>query len=161
MIQSDPQTGQDMRTGFRFSFVECGSSADNFFLVFQVVDQNLLESKHFRDAFYNRQHIEAERGLERRQFVQIVQNDAGADIFADIDDDTHAVAVGLIRQVGYAFDPFVAGQFSDPLDQFRLVDHIRQFGNDDAFFAVFQYFDFYTPTDNNRSFTCFIGFPDT
>ena len=49
----------------------------------------------------------------------------------ELDDDAHAVAVGLVAQVGDALDPLVAHQVGDLLDQLRLVDLVGDLGDDD------------------------------
>ena len=63
--------------------------------------------------------------------VEIVEDDL-ADLAAlQLDDDAHAVAVGLVADVGDAFDGLVAHQVGDALDQLRLVDLIGDLVDDD------------------------------
>ena len=49
----------------------------------------------------------------------------------ELDEDAHAVAVGLVAQVADALDPLVLDQLGDLLEQARLVDLVRQLGDDD------------------------------
>ena len=49
----------------------------------------------------------------------------------ELDHDAHAVAVGLVAQVGDALDLLLAHQLGDALDQPRLVDLVGDLGDDD------------------------------
>ena len=49
----------------------------------------------------------------------------------ELDHDAHAVAVGLVAQVGDALDRLLAHQLGDLLDQPRLVHLVRDLGDDD------------------------------
>ena len=48
-----------------------------------------------------------------------------------IDDDAHAVAIRLVADVGDALDRLLAHELGDALDQPRLVDLVRDLGDDD------------------------------
>ena len=48
-----------------------------------------------------------------------------------IDRDAHAVAIRLVADVGDAFDRLLANELCDALDQPRLVDLVRDLGDDD------------------------------
>ena len=84
-----------------------------------------------RRVGHERQHDDAERRLHRRVLVQLVQHHARNRIALQLDDDAHAVLVGLVAQVGDAFELLVANQVGDVLDQLRAVDLIRNLGDDD------------------------------
>ena len=63
--------------------------------------------------------------------VEVVEHDL-ADLAAlQLDDDPHAVAVGLVADVGDALDRLLADQLGDLLDQPRLVDLVGDLGDDD------------------------------
>ena len=49
----------------------------------------------------------------------------------DLDVDAHAVAVGLVAQVGDAVDPLVLDEVGHLLEQRGLVHLVRQLGDDD------------------------------
>ena len=53
-----------------------------------------------------------------------------------LDDDAHAVLVGLVAQLRDALDQLAAHQVGDALEQPRLVHLVRQLGDDDGFAAV-------------------------
>ena len=64
--------------------------------------------------------------LQLRVLVEVVEDDLRHLAALQLDDDAHAVAIGLVAQVGDAFDRLLAHQIGDPLDQLRLVDLIRE-----------------------------------
>src|SRR6516162_7970153 len=49
-----------------------------------------------------------------------------------LDDDAHPVAIGFVPQISDAFDPFFPDEFSDPLDQGRLVDLVGDLADDQS-----------------------------
>jgi hypothetical protein len=71
-------------------------------------------------AAVQRQHVDPERGLQRREAVELVQDHVGRGVALHLDDDAHALAVALVAQVGDALDPLLAHQFGDALDQAAL-----------------------------------------
>ena len=87
--------------------------------------------QHLRPAAGDRQHDDAERRLQRRVLVEVVEDDLGHLAALQLDDDPHAVAIGLVAQVRDAFDRLLAHQLGDLLDQPRLVDLVRNLGDDD------------------------------
>ncbi len=70
-----------------------------------------------------------------REFIELIENDRGIFITLEIDDHADAFAVGFVAQIGNAGYFFVAHEFGDFFDQHRLVDLIRQFRDDNAFFV--------------------------
>ena len=91
-----------------------------------------LSAEQLRLAVDERDHVDAEHGLERRLRVQVVQHHFGDFAALELDDDAHAVLVGLVAQVGDAVDLLVARQLGDALEQARLVHLVRQLGDDDG-----------------------------
>ena len=84
-------------------------------------------------AVHQRNHIDAEDGLERRLRIEVVQHDFRVLAAAQLNHDAHAILVGFVAQPvrGDAFKILLAHQVSDPFDQPRLVDLVGQLGNDD------------------------------
>ena len=63
--------------------------------------------------------------------VEVVEHDLGHFAALQLDDDAHAVAIGFVAQIGDALDGLLAHQLGDLLEQPRLVDLIRDLGDDD------------------------------
>ena len=76
--------------------------------------------------------------MQLGQFVELVQNDFGIFIAFQFDYDTHTGFIGLVAQVGYAFQRFFAYQFADFLNQLGFVYLIWDFIDYNGFaLAVF------------------------
>ena len=71
------------------------------------------------------------RRLQLRVLVEIVEHDLRHLAAAQLDDDAHAVAVGLVAKIGDALDGLLAHELGDLLEQPRLVHLIRDLGDDD------------------------------
>ncbi len=87
--------------------------------------QRLLEGQSARLAVDQRQQVDAEGGLHGRALVELAQHDLRLGVLGELDDDAHALAVGLVTQVGEAFQMAVACQLGDALDQAGFVDRCR------------------------------------
>ncbi len=98
--------------------------------------QHVDQRHHFRLAAVQRHHIGAERRLQRRVAVKLVQDDVGNGVALQLDDDAVALTVALVANVGNALDTLVAHQFGHLLDHRRLVHLVGNFGDDDGFAVV-------------------------
>ena len=98
--------------------------------------QHRFETEEFWLAIDQGDHVDAKHGLQLRLFVQVVQYNIGNFAAAQLDDDPHAVLVGLIAQFGDALDLFVAHQFCNFFQQSRLVDLVWQLGDHDGLLVV-------------------------
>ena len=78
------------------------------------------------------EHDDAEAVLQLRVLVQLVEDDVRRAVAAQLDDDAHAAAVGLVAQICDAVDLLVADELGDFLDETRLVDLIRELRDEDA-----------------------------
>ena len=68
-----------------------------------------------------------------RVLEQVVEHLVGVGVPLALDDQAHAVAVGLVAQVGDALDPLAGlDQLRDLLHQRGLVDLVGQLGDDDG-----------------------------
>ena len=105
--------------------------------------EHLLEVEDLRLAVLQRHHVDAEHRLHRRVLVQVVQHDVGDLAALELDDDAHAVLVGLVAQAvaGDAVDDLLAHQLGDALEQPRLVHLERQLRDDDGLPALVVFFD--------------------
>ena len=79
-----------------------------------------------------RDDVGVEGHLERGVLEQVVEHLVRVGVPLALDDDAHAVAVGLITQVGDAVDLAALDQVGDLLQQGRLVDLVGQLGGHDG-----------------------------
>ena len=130
--QRDGLPFQQVRLLARLSQVKHRAPRDDLAAVADERLEHFLQVEQFRLAVVERDHVDAEGGLHRRVAEQVVQHDVAGLAALEFNDDAHAVLVGLVAQRGDALDALFLDQFGDFLEQARLVDHVRQFGNDDG-----------------------------
>ena len=91
-----------MRSGSGFVEFVLASSGDDFFLMIQVVVEDLLQVQDARMSVDQRQHDGAEIHLHLGMLEEIIQHDVRADVGTQLDGDAHAGAVGFIAKGGDA-----------------------------------------------------------
>ena len=69
--------------------------------------------------------------------VQKVQYNVRIYITAQLNTDSHTLAVRFIAEVCNAVNLFISDKFCNLLNQSRLIDHVRKFCHDDAVLAVY------------------------
>ena len=109
---------------------------DDLVLELDVLLDHLLQGQDLGHLVVDGQHDDAHGILQLGVLVQLVQHHLGVGVLADVDDDAHALAVGLIVQVADALDALVLDEVRDVLNEARLVDHIGDLGDDDLGAAV-------------------------
>src|SRR6266480_4308199 len=82
-------------------------------------------------AVDQRHHVHAEAVLQLGQLEQIVEDDLGDFAALELDHHAHAGFVGLVAQVGYSVELFLAHQLADAREQRRLVHLIGKLVDDD------------------------------
>ena len=104
VVLGNEQTFQQMCPLLRLFQVIPGAPGEDFFLMLQVLVDDLPQGKNLRLLLvvHQRQHDNAEAGLQSRLLEQIVQHDLRIGVLFQFDDHTHTVAVGLIPEVGNA-----------------------------------------------------------
>ena len=101
IILGDEQTFQQMGPLLGFTQVIPGPAGQNIHLVGQILVDDLPQGQNFRLllVIHQRQHDDAEAGLQGSLVEQVVQYNLGVGIFFQFDDDTHTVPVRLVPQV--------------------------------------------------------------
>ena len=99
---------------------------DDVLLVLDVVVQHLLDVERARHAVDERQHDHAEALLELRVLEELVEHDLRDAVVLELDDHAHALAVGLVAQVGDLGELLLADQLGDLRDQLGLVHLVRE-----------------------------------
>ena len=104
-------------------------------------DDHVLQVHQQRAPAIERQHVDAERRLQRRVPIELVQHDVRHGVALQLDHHAHAVTVGLVARVRNALDALLVHELRHPLEQLRLVHLKRQFVNDDRFTILANFFD--------------------
>ena len=131
MIERDLEAFEDVGPGLGLAQLELGSPPDDFAAELDELLDDLEEVEHLRPAAGDRQHDDAERGLQRRVLVEIVQDDIGHLAALQLDHDAHAVAVGFVAEIADPLDDLLFRELGDLLDQPGLVDLVGDLGDDD------------------------------
>ena len=131
VVEGDLEALEDVGPGAGLAEVELGPPPDDLAAVVDVVLEDALERQRLGLAVDERQHVHVERELHRGVLEQVVQHLVRVRVALDLDVDPHAVAVGLVAQVGDAVDLLVLDEVGDLLEQRRLVHLVRQLGDDD------------------------------
>ena len=111
--------------------VELGPPDDDLPPVVEEVPEHVLEREDARLPVDDREEDDAERGLERRQLEELVQDDLRVLALLQVDDDPHPVAVALVADGGDPLEALLVDEVRDLLDEPRLVDLERDLGDDD------------------------------
>ena len=91
--------------------------------------KHVLEVHDLRLTVDQRHDVDAEHALHLGLGVQVVQHHVRHFTTTQFDHHAHTVLVGLVTQLGDAFDLLLFDQLSDLLDQTRLVQLVRQLGD--------------------------------
>ena len=118
---------------------------------------HVLEIEAFGPPAVNRQHVGAERRLQIRELVEVVQHDIGDSIALQLDDDANAFAVALVPKVRDAFYSLVAHQIGDLFDQHALVHLIGNFGDDQRFAILADVLGFDARSHDDRAARLVVG----
>src|SRR5690606_28949166 len=120
VVQGNAEPFQNVGPLLGFAQLVAGAPNDHFFLMLQVVAQHLFQAQHPRLAVHQRQHDDAEGGLQLAVAVEAVQDHPGVGVPPQLDDDAHAAAVRFVPQIADALNGLVPVQLGDLLDQVGL-----------------------------------------
>ncbi len=131
VVERDLEALEDVGPVARLAEVELGAAADDLAAPVDVVLEDGCERQRLGLAVDERQHVHVEGQLQRRVLEQVVEHLVRVRVALALDDHAHAVAVGLVAQVGDALDLLALDEVGDLLDQGGLVDLVGQLGDDD------------------------------
>ncbi len=156
----DREADQNVGAVARLVEQELGAARDDLFAERHEGREHVPQVHHLRTAAVERHHVGAERGLQRRELVELVQHDVGHRVALDLDHDAVAFAVGLVAQRRDAVDLLLAPQFADALDHRGLVHLIRDLGDDDRLAIAAQRLDRGLAAHDDRAAAGVIGRAD-
>ena len=157
----DREADQHVGAVARLVEAELGAAGDDLLAERHEGGQHVAQVHHQRTAAIERHHVGAEGGLQRRELVELVEDDIGDRLFLDLDHHAKAVAVGLVAQRRDALDPLLAPQLADALDHRGLVHLIRDLGDDDRLAIAAQRLDRNLAAHDDRAAPGLVGGADT
>ena len=138
MVERLLEAEQDVLALARLAQFVLGAAADHFDAMLDEVLEHRQQAQLARLAVDDRQHDDAEADLQLRVLIEVVEDDLRLLAALQLEHDAQAVAVALVANVADAFDALLVDQRRHLLDQFRLVDLVRNLGDDDRFAVACQ-----------------------
>ncbi len=132
VVERDDQSLEDVGPLLGLAQLVARATHDDVLLVLDVVEEHLLEGEGPRHVVDQREHVDAEAGLELRVLVELVENDLGDRVVLQLDDDSHTLAVRLVSQVRDLSELLLTHEIRDLHDQLRLVHLVRDLADDDS-----------------------------
>ena len=156
----DGETDQDVGAVAGLAEPELGAPGDHHLAERDERGQHVLQRHHQRTAAVERHHVGAERGLQRREAVELVEHHVDHGLALQLDHHAVAVAVGFVAQLRDAFDLLLAHQFGHALDHGGLVHLVRNFRDDDRFALLADGLDLDLAAHHDRAAAAQIGAAD-
>ena len=125
-----------MGTVARMVELEAGAPCEHFGAEADEGLEQLLEAHQLRAAAVERQGVDAETRLQRREAVELVEHHVGHGVALQVDDQPHAIPVAFVADLGDALDLLVAHHLGDALVQPGLVLLVWNLGDDDRLAAA-------------------------
>src|SRR5262249_43397513 len=121
----------DLSRAFLFAELVARAARDHVAAVIEEALQRLLQIERLRAPGDDGEVDHAERRLQIRHSIELVDDDLRKDVLLQLDDEADAVAIGLVADLADAFDLLVANELADVRGDARLVDLIRDLREDD------------------------------
>ena len=109
------QALEDVERGPPLAQLVLRAPHDHVALVVDVVLDDRQQAERARHAVDQRDHVHAERRLQRRVLVELVEHDLRDRVALQLDDEPDARLVGLVAQVGDLLEPAVLDLLGDLL----------------------------------------------
>src|SRR4029453_2311200 len=125
----DGKADQDMGAVAGLAQQELDAAADYLLAEFGEGADHVPEDELLGLAADQRDHVGAEGRLQRREAIKLVEHHVGHGVALQLDDDAHALTVGLVANVGDALDLLLAHQLGDLLAHRRFVQLVGNLGD--------------------------------
>ena len=159
IVDREEESVDDVLARQRLLEIESRAAGDHLETVIRIALEVILEVEHLRTAADDREQNRAERRLQLRVLVEVVEDDLADRVTLEVDDDADVVldqlaalresrgvlalllrvlgvATGQVADVADALDHLVLHELGHVTDHLRLVDRVRNLGDDDLFAPV-------------------------
>ncbi len=153
VVERDDVALEDVGALLGLAQVVPGAAEDDFLLVLHVVEEHVLQRQLPRHAVDECELDDADARLERGVLVELVHDHLRDHALLELDDHAHALAIGLVAQVGDLRQLLLANQFGDLENQLGLVHRVGDLGDDDPHPAGRRLLGVCLPTHLDRSAT--------
>ena len=135
VVDGDEKSVENVLARLRLFQLEASAARQHVEAVVCVGAEEVVKVEDFRPSAVYRQHDCAERRLQLRVLVEVVEHDFRHRVALDLHDYAD-VRLGLVANVAHALDNLVLHEVGHVDEHFALVHRVRDFGDDDAFAAV-------------------------
>ena len=130
--QSNREAFQDMATFAGFTQFVNGTAGNHFAAMPDKCVQHFLEIEDFRLAVDQGDHVDAENRLQLSVGKEVINDHVRVFTATQLNHYPDTFLVGLVPQLGDAFQSLLFYQLCNFLDQPRFVQLVRQLGNNDG-----------------------------
>ena len=134
VVERDEQALEHVDAALEHAQLVLRAAHDDLALVLDVVLDDLAQRQRPRHVLDERDHVHAERRLQRGVLVELVEDDLGDLVALERDDDAHPAALGgVVLEVGDAADLLLAHELGDLHDEAvvaALLHGVGQLGDD-------------------------------
>ena len=138
---------------FRFAEIIPGTSGDNILLMLQIFLKDLKKIEYLGLVINKSQHDNTKRCLKICMLIELVEHNIGIGILPQFYDNSYTFSVTLISYIRDAIDLLKLDELGNLDLKICLVDHVRNFRNDNARFASAIDIDFGTGTHTHAAMT--------
>ncbi len=135
VVERDQQSLEHVDAALEHAQLVLRAAHDDLALVLDVVLDDLAQRQRPRHVLDERDHVHAERRLQRRVLVELVEHDLGDLVALERDHDPHAAASRrVVLELGDAGDLLLVDELGDLLDHAAvatLLHRVRQLRDDD------------------------------
>ena len=124
-----------MLSGLGLLKLKASSARNDLEAVVDIAAEKVFEIQYLRATAVDGEHDRAERRLELRMLVKMIENDLAHRVAFDIDDDSD-VGLRFVADVADAEDDLLLDELGHVLDHFGLVYAVGDLGYDNALAAV-------------------------
>ena len=136
VIKGDQQTFQDMSPLLSLVQIIFCPSGNNILLMKEVIPQHILQIQHPRLIIDQCQHNNTKGILQLRVLVQLIQYYVGVHITPKLNADTHSFTVGFVSEIRDSVNLLILYQFSNLLNETRLIYHIWKLRHHDTVLSI-------------------------
>ena len=141
IVLGDEQALQQVGALLCLAEVKLRAPDDDLFLERQILVQDMAKGEDLRLGLVvdQGQHVDGKARLHGSLGEKAVEDHLGIGVALEFNDHAHAVAVGLVAQIGDAVDALVVHLVGDVLDELALVDLVGKLGDNDAGAALTEF----------------------
>ena len=163
VVERDQQALEAVHARLERAQLVLGAADDDLALVLDVVVDDRPQRQRPRHVVDQRDHVHAERGLQRGVLVELVEDDLRVGVALELDHHAHAATVRVVLDVRDLGELLLGVQVGDLADQAAiaaLLDHEGQLGDHDVVLALLALLDVHLGAHTDPAAAGLVGVAD-